>query len=206
MKLFVSPGACSLAPHIVLHELEMKHDIEKVDMKTKKTVHGDFNKINPKSYVPALELDNGEILTEGTAIMQYLADQKPDAKLIPKMGTWERYRAIEWLNFVATEIHKGMANLWHPEAVPANAQDQFKTFFKDKLAVRFDLLDKHLSKNKFMMGDQFTVVDAYLYTIVSWTKILKLDMTKWPKLMGFIETVGTRPSVMKAHDMEKKYA
>jgi glutathione S-transferase len=203
MKLFFSPGACSLSPHIVLHELGFKHDLEKVDLKAKKIAHGDYLKENPKGYVPALLLDNGEILTEGVAIVQYLADQKPEAKLIPKAGTWERYRAIEWLNYVATEVHKNMSQLWSTHAVAAEAQEQFKTHYKTVLAKRLDLLDKHLTKNKFVMGDQFTVIDAYLYTVLSWSPLLKIDMTMWPKLMGFVETVRQRPAVAKAHDMEK---
>lgn len=207
MKLFFSPGSCSFSPHIVLHELGMKHDLERVNLKTKKTSKGgDFNHENPKGYVPALLTDKGELLTEGVAIVQYLADQKPEANLIPKAGTWERYRAIEWLNFIATEIHKGFSPLFHPEAVPAEAQDQFKTYFRSKLENRFDLIEKHLSSHKFMMGSQFTVVDAYLYTVTSWAIPLKIDMSRWPKLMGFLETVGQRPSVIKAKEMEKAQA
>lgn len=206
MKLFFSPGACSFSPHIVLHELGMQHDLEKVNMKTKTTTHGDFNKQNPKGYVPALLLDNGELLTEGVAIVQYLADQKPESKLIPKAGTWERYRAIEWLNYISTEIHRGFSPLFHPEAVPPEAQDQFKTYFKEKLAKRLDLIEEQLTKTKYMMGDTFTVVDAYLYTVASWAIPLKIDLSKWPKLMGFLETVRMRPAVAKAHEMEKKQA
>src|SRR5512147_3065582 len=152
MKLYYSPGACSLAPHIMIREAGLPADIVKVDLGTKKTEKGeDFSKINPKGYVPTVQLDNGQVLTEVAVLLQYIADQKPEAKLIPPAGTLDRYREQEWLNFIATEVHKGFGPLWNP-ATP----DSFKAIVKKKLGDRFALLDKHFSTNDFLMGKSFT--------------------------------------------------
>ncbi len=190
MKLYYSPGACSMAPHIVLNESGVKFEIEQVDLKTHKFKEGDYYKKNPKGAVPALELDNGELLTEGAVIMQYIADLRPEAKLVPKAGM-ERYRCQEWLNFVATEIHKGFSPLWDPQT-----PDAFKTMAIESLHKKFDFLANHFKNNQFLMGTQFTAPDAYLYTVLNWTKMLKLDLTKWPALMGFMERVKSRPATM----------
>lgn len=190
MKLYYSPAACSMATHIVLQESGLPFTAEPVNLKTHHFKGGDFYKVNPKGYVPALELPNGEILTEGIVIMQYIADQKPEAGLMPKHDMFERYRAQEWLNFVATEIHKTFAPLWS-DKTPA----EMKSAIKETLATKFDLLEDHLKTSHFLMGNQFTAPDAYLFTILNWSGFVGLDMTKWPKLMGFMERVKGRPAV-----------
>jgi len=193
MKLFYTPGACSLAPHIVLQELGIKFDTEQVDLKTKKTKSGgDFTKVNPKGSVPTLQLDNGEILTEGAVIMQYLADQKPDAHLIPKVGSFDRYRCQEWLNYIATELHKGFAPLWNDKT-----PEETRTLAKERLAKGFDYLSEKLKNKGFLMSD-YTVADAYLFTILSWAPIVKIDLAKWPTLLGYVEKVKSRPGTMTA--------
>jgi len=194
MKLYYSPGACSLSPHIVLREAGYDFDLEKVDLKEKKTNGGgDYTAVNPKGYVPALQLDDGQILTEGPAIVQYLADQKPDAKLAPPTGTLERVRLQEWLNFITSELHKGFSPLFNP-AVP----EAFKTMAKEKLASRFDWLDQHLAKNQYLMGSQFSVADPYAFVVVGWSKHLGIDLKPFPNLRGYLDRVGSRPSVQAA--------
>lgn len=196
-----------MAPHIVLNELGMKYEAIQVDMKTKKAGGNDFNQLNHKGYVPALMLDNGEMLTEGAVIMQYLADQKPEAGLIPKAGTWERYRAMEWLNFIATEIHKGFSPLWSIERAVKDkgAQTELKSFNTGALEKRLNFLSENLKGKTFLMGNQFTVCDAYLFTLLSWTKWLKMDLSKWPDLMGYVERVQNRPAVAQTLKAEEKF-
>ena len=199
MKLYYSPGACSLAPHILLQESKAKYTLEKVDLKTKITEKGeDFKKINPKGYVPTLQLDNGEVLTEGPAIMQYIADQAPTSKLAPAAGTMARYRLQEWLNFITSEIHKGFSPLFNP-AVP----DAYKTMVKENLGKRFDYLSEKLTKNNFLMGNDFTAPDAYLYTTLTWSGYVGIDLNRWPALQAFVKRVGDRPAVKAAHAAEK---
>jgi len=199
MKLYYSPGACSLAPHILLQESKAKYTLEKVDLKTKITEKGeDFKKINPKGYVPTLQLDNGEVLTEGPAIMQYIADQAPNSKLAPAAGTMARYRLQEWLNFITSEIHKGFSPLFNP-AVP----DAYKTMVKENLGKRFDYLSEKLTKNNFLMGNDFTAPDAYLYTTLTWSGYVGIDLSRWPSLQAFVKRVGDRPAVKAAHAAEK---
>ena len=198
MKLYFSPGACSLAPHIALEELGLAYQVEQVDIKTKKTKSGeDFFKINPKGYVPALQTNNGDILTEGAVILQYLADQKPEKNLLPKLGTFERVRTQEWLNYIATELHKSFGPLFSVAHFTSNvdAQNEMKEKVKQSIGKKFDYLSEHLNKNQYLMGSQFTVADMYLFTILNWHKWVGLDLTKWPKLMGFLETVKSRPAV-----------
>jgi glutathione S-transferase len=190
MKLYYSPAACSLASHIVLSETGAKFTIEPVNLKTHHFKGGDFYKTNPKGYVPALELDNGQLLTEGAVILQYIADQKPETNLMPKAGSMERYRAQEWLNYVATEIHKSFAPLWNP-----NLPSEYRTIVLEGLAKKFDFLATHLKSHQFLMGAQFTSPDAYLFTVLNWAPMVKVDLTKWPELMGFIERVKQRPAV-----------
>ncbi len=206
MKLFYSPHACSMAPHIVLHELGVKFELEKVDLKAKKTAKGDFWKQNPKGYVPALFLENGELLTEGVVIMQYLADQKPEAKLIPKAGTWERYRAMEWLNFIATELHKNFSPFFYVDKIVHNKEglDQFKTGLTEILEKKLSYVADQLKGKTYLMGNQYTVADAYLYTVLTWTKWVDVDLSKWPALMGYVERVQTRPATAKALAAEEK--
>jgi glutathione S-transferase len=193
MKLFYSPGACSLSPHIALHESGLQFQAEKVDLSTKKTESGkDFNTINPKGYVPALQLEDGSILTEGPAIVQYIADKATQAKLAPANGTVDRYRLQEWLNFIGTEIHKNFSYLF--------GQDEaMKTYARTKLAQRFDGLRSAFEKgNPFLMGDQFTVADGYLFTVLNWGGFVGLDISKWPYLKDFHARVGVRAKVQEA--------
>jgi len=202
MKLFFAPGACSMATHIVLNELGFKYEPVQVQAKTKQYGNGqDFWKINPKGYVPALQLENGQVLTEGTAILQYLADQKPEAGLLPKNGSFDRVRAQEWLNFVATEIHKGFSPLWN-DRTPEEA----KTMFKENLGKRFSFLAGHFKTNAFLLGQQYSVADAYLFTVLNWANFLKIDLSPWPELLGFLERVSQRPAVqatLKAEGLSK---
>lgn len=194
MKLYFFPGACSLAPHIALREAGMTFDTEKVDLKAKKTASGaDYLAVNPKGYVPALTLDNGQTLTEAGAIVQYIADQKPEAKLAPAAGTTERYKLQEWLNFISTEIHKGTTPLFNP-ATP----DAYKAMATETLGKRYDYLSKHLEKNQFLLGSQFTVADGYLFTVLNWGKFVGIDIGKWPVLKAFQERVAARPKVQEA--------
>jgi glutathione S-transferase len=198
MKLYFSPGACSLSPHIVLHELGLPFDLIKVDMGTKKTSDGaDFTAINPKGYVPTLETDDGRVLTEGPAIVQYLADLKSDAKLAPANGTFERYRLQEWLNFISTEIHKSFSPLFN-QAIPAAV----KEIYIDKLKQRFALVEATLSQQDFLMGSQFTVADAYLFTVSRWSHAFKIDLNQWPGIAKFFARVKARPAVKAALDAE----
>ena len=196
MKLYFFPGACSIPCHIALHETGAKFEIEKVDTKSKKTAAGsDYLGVNAKGYVPTLELDNGEKLTEAQVILQYVADQKPAAKLLPAAGSMERYRVLEWLNFVAAEIHKGHTPLFrHAEKLP----DSSKQPFKDDLEMRFAWLAKHLETKPYLMGDQFTIADIYLFTVLNWPRYVGLDVAKWPALTAFQKRVGGRPAVQAA--------
>ena len=194
MRLYFAPGACSLSPHIVSRELGLPIELTKVSTKDKTMEGGgDYRAINPKGYVPALELDDGGVLTEGPAIVQYLADQKPDAGLAPKAGSLERYRLQEWLNFITSEIHKQFSPLFRP-----TTPDEYKKIARDNLATRFDWLDKQLTGKDYLMGKAFTVADAYLYTTLRWTKPMQIDMAKWPNLVAYMERVGARPKVKDA--------
>ncbi len=198
MKLYYAPGACSLSPHIVARELGIAVDLKKVNTKDK-TIEGggDYWKVNPRGYVPALELDNGQVLTEGPAIVQYLADQKPDGNLAPKNGTMERYRLQEWLNFLTSEIHKSFSPLFKP-----NTPDEYKTIAKENLATRFDWLDKQLAGKDYLTGKQFTVADAYLFVLTNWTKFHNIDLARWPNIAAFQKRVGARPKVQEALQAE----
>ena len=199
MKLYYSPGACSLSPHIVLNEAGLAFDAETVDLGAKKTKSGaDYKAINPKGAVPALQLDNGQVLTEGSAIVQYLADQKPATKLAPAAGTMERYRLQEWLNYIASEVHKGFSPLFNPKAT-----DEWKQVVKDNLGAKFDYLSKQLQGKDYLMG-AFSVADAYLFTILGWSKSMNIDLAKWPVLASYMERVGARPAVKAALEAEAK--
>ena len=195
MKLYFSPGACSLSPHIVLREAGIQADLEQVDLKTKRTKSNtDFTAVNPKGQVPALVLDDGQVLTEGPAVVQYLADSKPEAKLAPANGTIERYHLQEWLNFITSELHKSFGALFNP-AVPAD----YKKFATDLIDNRFAYVDEHLRNGgPFLMGAQFTVADAYLFTVANWTRFLKIDLGQWPNLKAYVERVAARPKVREA--------
>lgn len=194
MKLYFSPGACSMAPHIVLREAGYRFDLDKVDHATKRTAAGeDFTKVNPNGYVPALRLDDGQVLTEGAAIMQYLADRKPESGLAPKAGTMERYRLMEWLNFISSEVHKTLGALFNPQITPEWRDSHIALFGR-----RCDRLVRALGNKPYLMGDQFSVADAYLFTVLSWSGHLKVDMGKWPTLKDYMERVNARPAVKEA--------
>lgn len=199
MKLYFAPGACSVAPHIALEELRIPHQLQVVDLRNHKTGGNDYYAVNPKGSVPVLELDNGERLTENAVVLQYIADRKPEAGLMPKVGSWERYRALEWLNFIATELHKGYGPLWAPD-VP----DAQREVIKSRLMPRLALVDRHLQAqlqsgpSQYLMGAQFTVADCYLFVVVSWSDKLKVDISKFAALRAFMDRVSGRPSVQAA--------
>jgi len=194
MKLYYAPGACSLSPHIVAREAGIPVQLQKVNTKDKSMEGGgDFWQINPRGYVPVLELDNGERLTEGPAIVQYLADQKPDSGLAPKAGTLERYRLQEWLNFLTSEVHKQFSPLFKP-----NTPEDYKPIAKQNITTRFDWLDKQLAGKDYLMGKQFTVADAYLFVLTNWTKPTQIDLAKWPNIQAFNKRVAARPKVKEA--------
>ena len=194
MKLFYSPGACSLSPHIVCREAGLPLELVKVDLKAKKyDAGGDFLKINSKGYVPALQLESGQVLTEGPAIVQYLADQKPDARLAPKSGSFERHQLQEWLNFIGTELHKGFSPLFKP-----NTPDEYKRISRENLSSRIEWLDKQLDGKDYLMGKTFSVADAYAFTVLSWTKPLQFDLSRWPNVTAYLARVGARPKVQEA--------
>lgn len=197
MKLYISPGACSLSPHIVLKEAGFNFTTEKVDLKASTYAGGDYKKINPKGYVPALELDNGEILTEGAAIVQYLADKKPDSGLMGAVGTMERARCIEWLTFISSEVHKGFSPLWNP-----TTPDSVKASTIDTLGKRIAYIDGALKGKDFLLGGKFSVADAYLFTVLSWAPHVKMDLKAWPNVTGYLERIAKRPKVQEAMKAE----
>jgi glutathione S-transferase len=193
MKLYYSPGACSLSPHIVLCEAGLPHELIKVDLKTKKTEHGDdFNAINAKGYVPTLITESGEGLTEGPAIVQFLADLAPAKKLAPAAGTMERVRLQEWLNFISTELHKGFSPLF------GKAPAEWQAVVRNTLAARFTTLAATLEKQPYLLGEPFSVADAYLFTVLNWSQWVKIDLTPWPALVAYQARVAARPGVQQA--------
>ncbi len=198
MKLYYAPGVCSLSPHIVLEEAGLKHGLVKTDIRAK-TVDGggDYKKTNPLGYVPALELDDGTILTEGPAIVQYIADKVPDKHLAPANGTVERYKMQSWLNFVSSELHKGFSPLFNP-AMPEEA----KTIAKERLLARLDHVNKHLAGRDYLMGASFSLPDAYLFTVLRWTVPTKIDLAPYPNLQGFMKRMEARPAVKAAMKAE----
>ena len=193
MKLYYSPGACSMAPHIVATEAGLKLDLVKVDIPNKKPADGaDFWAVNPKGYVPALQLDSGEVLTEVGVIIQYLADQKPESGLLAKAGSMERYHQMEAINFAATEVHKQLGALFNPKMTPEMREVQMGVIER-----RFNPLEKSLAGKQFIMGDKFTVADAYLFNVLNWTNPLKIDLAKWPNIQAYMGRVGARPKVQE---------
>lgn len=198
MKLYYSPGACSLSPHIVARELGLAVSLEKVDTGTKTIqVEGDFYEVNPKGYVPALRLDSGEVLTEGPAIVQYIADQKPEAGLVPRAGSLERYRLQEMLGYINSEIHKSYSPLFNPKVSPEVAEER-----KQYLKKRYKLVEERLAGRDYLFGDQFTAADAYLFTVTNWAGYVKLDLSEFPNLMAFQKRVAARPAVREAMKAE----
>jgi len=194
MKLFYKPGACSLSPHIVLEETGLSYDSEVVDLKNKVTASGaDFWQINSKGYVPALLLDSGELLTEGPAIVQYLADLVPAKKLAPANGTIERYRLQSWLTFIGTELHKSCSPFFNPAA-----GDDWKNIARANLERRLGYTDQQLAGQAYLLGEDFSVADAYLFTVLSWMKFVGLDLSVWPNIVAFQARVAARPAVQAA--------
>jgi glutathione S-transferase len=194
MKLYYSPGACSLSPHIVLREAGLAFTLEKTDLKTKKTAAGaDYWSINSKGAVPALQLDDGRVLTEGPAIVQYIADQKPESGLAPRCGTFERYQLMEMLNYIGSELHPGFHPLFAPGSSP-----EVKAAAIENVGKKFDWLSKRISAGKHLLGEAFTGADAYLFAVLRWTDYVKIDRAKWPVLAAYFELVGRRPKVQEA--------
>ncbi|MFJ7140947.1 MAG: glutathione transferase GstA [Pseudomonas protegens] len=198
MKLYYAPQACSLASHIVLRELQLPFDAIRVDNRSKRTADGqDFLVINPKGYVAALQLDNGEVLTEGPAILQYLADLKPEAGLAAANGSWQRVRLQETLNFITSEVHGIMGWLFNP-----GLDDSVKEVFRQKLFKRFALLEQTLEHQDYLQGGQFGIADAYLFTVLRWTALFAIDLGTWPALAKFQARIEQRPAVREALAVE----
>jgi glutathione S-transferase len=198
MKLFYTSGACSLSPHIVAQEAGIELSLQKVDLKTKTiAAEGDFLAINPKGYVPTLQLDDGQVLTEGTAIVQYLADLKPEKGLAPAAGTLARYRLQEWLGFINSELHKSYSPLFRPDT-PAETRAERQAYLNKRYAV----VEKHLAGRSYLLGDHFTVADAYLFTVTNWAGTVKFDLTPFPNVRAFQERTAARPAVKAAMKAE----
>ncbi len=198
MKLYFSPGACSLSPHIVLQEAGLSFEKVRADTKTKiMDGGGDYKTVNPLGYVPALQLDDGTIITEGPAIVQYIADQVPAKKLAPPNGTLERTKLQSWLNFVTSELHKGFSPLFNP-----SMPDEAKKIFRDRLATRFAFLDKHFAGNDYLMGKDFSVADAYLFVVSNWAPRVDVDLSACTNVLAYRKRVGARPAVQAAMKAE----
>jgi glutathione S-transferase len=194
MKLYYAPGACSLSPHIVANELGIPLELQKVDTKTKTmAVEGDYWAVNPKGYVPALQLDDGTVLTEGPAIVQYLGDRKPDGGLVPKCGTPERYRLQEMLGYINSEIHKSYSPMFN-----AATPDAFKDDRRAYLKKRYGYLEKQLDGKDYLFGDSFSAADAYLFTVTNWSRAVNLDLSEFPNVLAFQKRVAARPAVQAA--------
>jgi glutathione S-transferase len=198
MKLFYSPGACSLSPHIALRESGLKFDIERVNLAEKKTEKGtDYTSVNPKGYVPALLLDNGDLLTEAGVVVQYIADQAPEKKLAPPAGSMERYHFAEWLNFIATELHKSFGPLFK-----ADTPEATKKTFRDRITTRLGYVDKQLKGKEYLTGNQFTVADGYLFTVLRWTDRVNFDLSGFPSIVEYRKRVEARPAVRETLQAE----
>jgi glutathione S-transferase len=194
MKLYFSPGACSLSPHIALLEAGLDFTLERVDVRAKQTASGrDFFTINPKGYVPALEMNDGAVLTEGPAIVQFIADLAPDRQLAPANGTLERYRLVEWLNFISTELHKSFSPLFRPTST-----EDMKEAARAHLTNRLNWLAGQLEGRDYLMGSQFTVADAYLFTVLGWANFVQFDLAQWPVFAAYTQRVAARPAVQQA--------
>jgi glutathione S-transferase len=199
MKLYFSPGACSLSPHIVLVESGLPFELERVDLPAKKTASGaDYWQINPKGYVPAIVLDDGQVLTEGPAIVQYIADLVPHKRLAPPAGTMERYCLQEFLNFITSELHKGFSPLFNPKL-----PEDWRIVVKELLGRRIGVVAKQLEGKAYLMGDTFTVADAYLFTILRWTKGAQIDLAQWSGLQDYMDRVAARPAVHESLRVEQ---
>lgn len=198
MKLYFKPGACSMAPHIALRETGYVFDLERVDLARHQTTSGeDFLRINPKGYVPALRLDDGSILTECTVMLQYIADHMPASGLAPKAGTMERYRLMEWLNFLATEVHKPFSPFFNPKA-----PQEIKDYNLRLLMRRLEFLAGHINGRQYLMDDRFTVADIYLFTLLNWCNLHGVDLAQWPALKDYMTRIAARPSVRETMKAE----
>jgi glutathione S-transferase len=194
MKLYLTPGVCSLSPHIVLEELGVAYETEVVNLRTKVTASGaNFLAINPKGYVPALALPGGDVLTEGPAIVQYLADLKPELQLAPPNGSLARYQLQSWLTFIGTELHKNFSPFFNPAAT-----DEMKAMARANIERRLAYVNEQLEGRAHLMGEAFTVADAYLFTVLGWTRIIKLDLSPWPNVATYQARVAARPAVQRA--------
>ncbi len=194
MKLYYFPGACSLASNISLREAGLKFELVKVDRRTRKAADGlDFSEVNPKGYVPALTLDDGQVLTENVAVLQYIADRNPAAKLAPAAGTMERYRMVEWLGFISSEVHKNFSPLFREDA-----HEEVKQYARKNLGVRLDYLNRRIGDSQYLMGEAFTVADPYLFTVLGWGRFVNVDLAQWPQLQRYSGRVGGRPCVIEA--------
>ena len=190
MKLYYAPGACSQAPHIILHELGLSHEGERVDLRAKRTESGgNYLDVNPKGSVPALELESGEVLTENAVILQYLGDRSGLAEVLPAIGNFRRYRVLEMLNFITTELHKGFAPLFKP-----NASDDVKAFTRENVEAKLDYIERELGEGPFLMGDTLTLPDAYLFVISGWAEKM-LNAGRWPNIAAFRARMMERDSV-----------
>jgi len=198
MKLYYAPAACSFAPHVALREAGIPFEPVKVDLRKHVLAAdgSDYYAINPKGYVPLLELDNGERLSEVAVILQYIADRKPGT-IAPAFGSTERYRVMEWLNFISSEVHKQFGPLWYPDTPDATKEKQRAT-----LAKRFDHIAKTLERQPYLMGENFTIADAYLHAVLNWSGFLKVDLTPWPALQQFQARMAARPAVQEAQKVE----
>jgi glutathione S-transferase len=198
MKLYYSPGACSLSPHIVLREAGLAFDLVMASTKTKKLADGsDYLAINPKGQVPLLELDNGERLSEGPAIVQYIADQAPASNLMPAAGSMDRYRVVEWLNFITSELHKGFSPLFSPDT-----PEDYKTIARTRLSARLAYVNERLEGRAYLMGEQFSVADAYLFVVSGWGQYVGVDISGLAQLVAFRARVAARPAVQEALQAE----
>jgi glutathione S-transferase len=194
MKLYYAPGACSLSPHIAILEAGLKATLVKVDTKTHTTQDGgDFYAVNPKGYVPVLELDDGQRLTEGPAVVQFIADRNPASNLAPAAGTIERYHLQEWLNFITAELHKQFGPLFQ-----ATTPVEYQQTLKEKIGKRLEWVASQLEGKDYLMGSTFTVADGYLFTILNWTKRVGIDLARWPNLAAYQARVAARPKVREA--------
>ena len=192
MKLYYAPGACSQAPHIILHETGLPFEAVRVNLETKRTeTGGDYLAIAPKGAVPALELDDGQLLTENAVVLQYIADQAPGWHLIPPYGTMERYRVLEWLNYIATELHKGFGPLFHPTG-------ELRAHSIDVIGAKFDYVEGQLGLGPWLAGADFGIADAYLFVILGWARHFHFDFARWPGLKAFRQRVSERPAVRAA--------
>jgi glutathione S-transferase len=198
MKLYYSPGACSLASHIALYATGLPFEIDRL-IKTSKMTDGgeDFMKINPKGYVPAVKLDDGSILTECAVVLQYIADQKPDSALAPKAGTMERYRLQEWLTFISGEIHKSFSPMFIKDA-----SEEVKNYARNMLGKRLAHPESHLANKPYLMGDHFTVADAYFFVVMNWSNIVGFDLAPFPRIKEYMARIAAHPAVQAAMKAE----